>query len=326
MACYHPVRGWLSKVVNPSGKRSIVYNRKESLGDEFEVIHPCGQCIGCRLARSSAWATRCMHEASLYENNCFITLTYSPESCPKDMSLRVKHFQDFMKRLRKKYVPVCPYDKDDPNRAAWLKKHQIRYYMCGEYGDLTNRPHYHAILFNHEFSDKYHFKNSKTGFPVYRSPSLEKLWDYGMSEIGSVTFESAAYVARYIMKKVTGDAADFHYEYLNPDTGEISWRIPEYTTMSRRPGIAKEWYDKFYKDVYPGDFIVITRGDKVVKVKPPKYYDTQYELLYPEEYALLRLQRKKNAAKFTDNNTPDRLAVREIVQSKRLELLPRPLD
>lgn len=128
----------------------------------------------------------------------------------------------------------------------------------------------------------------------------------GQSEIGSVTFESAAYVARYILKKHTGKHADRHYEMVDPVTGEIHRRNSEYTTMSRRPGIGKTWFDKYNSEVYPYDEVIV-RGKAV---KPPKYYDRQYEIIAPEEAKKLSARRRKNIDHA--NNTPKRLRVREV--------------
>jgi hypothetical protein len=151
----------------------------------------CGQCIGCRLTRSRHWATRIVHEAQCHDENVFITLTYNPENLPPDCGLRKKDFQDFMKRLRKAF----------PNN-------KIRYYHCGEYGDNTNRPHYHAILHGINFSDWCYLFDSPSGQPIYTSTTLEKIWSKGFVTIGEVTFESAAYVARYVVKKITGKGQD----------------------------------------------------------------------------------------------------------------------
>lgn len=231
--------------VNPAtGKYRISFKPIKS--DLPPITIPCGQCIGCRIERSRQWATRCVLEASLWTKNCFITLTYDDEHLPENGTLVKKHFQDFMKRLRKKYGEG------------------IRFFHCGEYGSKGGRPHYHACLFNFDFPDKYIFRasRSKHGFSsvLYRSPSLEQLWPFGFSTVGDVTFESAAYVARYVLKKITGKQAKEVYVH----------KIPEYVTMSRKPGIAKPWYDKFKFDVYPADHVII-RGDR--QVRPPKYFD-----------------------------------------------------
>lgn len=305
MVCYHPLDAWRStKDVTSKGTAKIVFSHVDSAFLKPDLQLPCGQCVGCRLARSASWAVRCVHEASLYDSNCFITLTFKEEYLPPDMSLDVRYFQLFMKRLRKRFGVG------------------IRFYHCGEYGEKYGRPHYHACLFNFDFPDKVYWRKSKTGYPIYRSEILEELWPYGLSEIGTVTFESAAYVARYIMKKVNGDAADMHYERYDVNTGEVFWLKPEYTTMSRRPGIAKDWYDKFKSDVFPDDFLVVDGR----KVSVPRFYSDQYELTNPEEFATIKKLRIRNAKLHKDNNTPERLAVRETVKLAALENLVRDLD
>ncbi|AXL14478.1 replication initiator protein [Microviridae sp.] len=304
MPCFHPLKAYRSKNLNASGKRGIVFQSSKGLID-MPVTLPCGQCIGCRLERSRQWAIRCYHEASLYSDNCFITLTYNDAHLPSDLSLDLAHFQKFMKRLRKKFGS------------------NIRFFHCGEYGENFGRPHYHACLFNFDFSDKKIWmrtgKNNST--ILYRSETLEKLWPYGYSSIGDVTFQSAAYVARYIMKKVTGEAADEHYNFVMPDTGEVFYRRPEYTTMSRRPGIGKLWFDKYSDDVFPSDYIIINGK----KVKPPKYYDTCYEFSNPIDFKSIKINRNKAVSVHLDNNTPDRLLIREEIQSLKLTQLKRTL-
>lgn len=243
---------------------------------------------------------RCYHEASLHTDNCFITLTYDEHNLPDDSSLNKRHFQLFMKRLRKKF----PHTK-------------IRYYHCGEYGENFGRPHYHACLFGFDFADAKPFGGPKNGNQLYTSATLQTLWPFGLSSIGRVTFASAAYVARYIMKKINGDLADHHY--FDPITGVF--KQPEYTTMSRRPGIARDWLTKYMHETYPDDFCVINGK----KVKPPKFYDTQFELLYPAEYGKVRAARKAASRLHVDNNTPERLKVREAVANARLSQMPRKL-
>ena len=280
--------------------KTIVFNPTYGWIDRPLTI-PCGQCVGCRLERSRQWAVRCVHEASLHEDNCFITLTYNNESLPEDGSLNKKHFQDFMKRLRKKY-----------------KNKKIRYYHCGEYGDKNFRPHYHAIIFGLQFDDQKLF-TVNNGEKLYTSEKLEKLWPFGFSTIGTVTFESAAYVARYVMKKVNGKNAKNHYERVNNDTGEIYNLVSEYNTMSRRPGIAAGWFDKYKDDVYPSDNIHLREKT----FRPPKFYDKMYEHLMPNEMEKIKKQRMINMQKHAKDNTAERLAVKEQVKHAQLNQLIR---
>lgn len=291
MPCYRPILGYRARVPNESGKRSIVFNPRKGMVDE-PVNLPCGQCIGCRLERSRQWAVRMTHEASLYEKNCFITLTYNQENLPKNGSLILDDFQKFMKRLRKEF-----------------SDEKIRFFHCGEYGEKFGRPHYHACLFNFEFSDRYPWRKAQGGEQVYRSPTLERLWPFGNSEIGSLTFESAAYVARYITKKITGEAAEKHY-------GE---RRPEYTTMSRRPGIGKGWFDLYASDLFPSDECVV-RG-KIMK--PPQYYFRRYEIDNPSAHEYVKDKRSERAKELEFKNPSRRLADCEAVKEKQSQLLIR---
>lgn len=298
MACFHPREGFRAKTVNESGKRSIVFSRTNAFTD-LPVTVPCGQCTGCRLEHSRQWAIRMTHEASLYESNCFITLTYSDEYLPANHSLAVRPLQLFLKRLRKKYGK------------------NVRFFACGEYGEQYFRPHFHLCLFNMDFPDKYPFKQSRDNI-LYRSPSLEKLWPYGHSSIGEMTFQSAAYCARYIMKKITGEVAEEYYEWIDQH-GEIHTLKPEFTTQSRQPGLARGWLEQYLADVYPEDFIIMNGK----KVKPPKAYDKYYELVQPDDLKKLKRSRKTGAKKHTANNTRDRLAVREKILQRKLDRLKR---
>nr|QJB20620.1 MAG: replication initiator protein [Microvirus sp.] len=299
MPCYHPLHGYRKE----GGGWTPDFSK--SSGSGSALIVPCGQCIGCRLERSRQWAIRCIHEASMFGNkNVFVTLTYDPEHLPKDGSLDYRHFQLFMKRLRKKFGSG------------------VRFYMCGEYGDENGRPHYHAILFNVEFKDRVRWRKTPTGYYQYRSKILEDLWQLGNCEFGDVTFKSAAYVARYIMKKVTGDQATFHYCDIDPETGEIKAELkPEFNNMSRRPGIGRDWIEKFQSDVYPHGYAVVNG----YKVRPPRYYDQFFKAVDPKEFDHLCLTRKVEIRKKASDMTLERLAVRERVAQSNLDRLVRPL-
>lgn len=218
--------------------------------------------------------------------------------------MELQHFQKFMKRLRKSIHPK-----------------RIKFFHCGEYGELNQRPHYHALLFGHDFDDKVLYKTHNDQ-RYYVSEKLNILWPFGFSIIGDVTFESAAYVARYQLKKITGKNSDQHYQRLNPETGEINQVAKEYATMSRRPGIGRDWYKKFQKDVYPSDF-VIRDG---IKMKPPKFYDKLHELDNASEMRRIKNLRVQNAMKHAADNTRVRLKTREQVQIKRVEQLKRNMD
>lgn len=298
MACYHPIQAY------QTADGSVVFSELRRYDTVRSLQVPCGQCVGCRLERSRQWAMRCLHESSLYKRNSFITLTYDDKHLPENGSLRYEDFQLFMKRLRKRF------------------KYSIRFYMCGEYGENFGRPHFHACLFNHDFDDKVFWKTAGKGSKLYRSKALEELWPFGFSSVGDVNFESAAYVARYIMKKITGDAAATHYGVVDPETGEITQRVPEFNHMSLKPGIGARWLEKYSTDAYPLDYVII-RGRKV---KPPKYYDRLFNRSEGLTFEEIQYERElEGRARFADN-TDARLAVREQVATARLSLYKRHLE
>jgi hypothetical protein len=343
MTCFHPIEAWRPRVsIDGSRDKRLIFSRykAERSNWPYDPIQvACGQCIGCRLERSRVWAVRCIHEASLYPNNCFVTLTYDDASLPEfyniNSGLVYEHFQLFMKRLRERFVPKCPFPKGHESREEWLMMNRIRFYMCGEYGDDFSRPHFHALLFNFDFSDKYYWTN-RNGNRYYRSSVLdgmprysidrgqvssEALWPYGNCEIGDVTFNSAAYVARYIMKKQTGSGSSEHYEWVDPSTGEIFLRRSEFNEMSTSPGIGKAWVDKFYKDVYPHDYLVVNG----VKTRSPRYYDNIYSRLDPAMLDEVKHSRSLVSKNILDNNSAERLAVREQCVKVRTSQLKRTL-
>lgn len=322
MACFWPIKGYKSGKTD-SGKLKIVFKRSDSERAE-EVYLPCGSCLGCKLEHSRQWAVRCLYEASLHENNCFVTLTYDDENLPIDMSLDVNEWQGFMKRLRKKYGEG------------------IKFFHCGEYGDKFGRPHYHGLLFNHDFEDKVLF-SEKDGERLYVSESLQSLWKKGFSTVGAVTFKSAGYVARYNLKKVAKRDQDkpdsnglLPYERLNLETGQ-TWMVkPEYLTMSRggrtgKGGIGHGWFSKFKSDVFPSDEVIINGR----KQKPPKYFDY---LLDKEDHSMfesLKRERERKSKKLVsvgdgifvnDYTDPWRCEDREVTARQKIKMLIRPME
>ncbi len=302
MPCYRPLRGYRCKFPNGNGKYPIVFKAGPSAYEAQEV--PCGQCIGCRLARSLMWATRCYHESMGHDVNCFITLTYSPEFMPEDGSLVKRDFQLFLKRLRKSIAPV-----------------RVRFFMCGEYGEQLLRPHYHACLFGYDFADKELFSRSG-GCDLSISESLGELWPFGFSTVGEFTFETAAYVARYCVKKVTGELAREHYERVDVETGELVLLQSEYTTMSRRPGIGRYWFEEFGDEVFPSDEVII--NGKVAS--PPRYYADIFEFHDPEGMDFVRAKRKDFFAAHAADCTPKRLRVREVCKQAQVSSLKRSFE
>lgn len=302
MACSFPIvayRGYDGKVLF-GGRKS------RDRGDE--LLLPCGQCVRCRLERSRQWAVRCVHEASLYDENSYVTLTYDDAHLPAERSLQYGDYQRFMKRLRKRFSDRV-----------------VRFYMCGEYGGQTLRPHYHACLFNVSFPDQLYFKTDN-GNKLYTSRLLSELWPFGHSTVGAVTFESAAYIARYCVEKITGAAAEAHYRRVDAETGEVFQVCPEFNRMSLRPGIGGSWVRAFFKDVYPRGKVVV-RGHES---NTPRYYDKLLRRGFDRRFNELVHRdlvdaRQYAAACHSDDNRPARLVVKEAVAAARLKFKKRSL-
>ncbi|QXP08298.1 MAG: replication initiator protein [Arizlama microvirus] len=298
MPCNSPIAGWQSPAGGP-----LSFGPKPPKPSYKPLKVPCGQCAGCRLERSRQWAMRCVHEAQLHDENSFVTLTYSDEKLPQWGSLRKSDLQKFFKRLR---------DHKGP----------FRYYACGEYGDATRRAHYHACIFGIDFADKTHFR--KIGeHNLYISAELEKIWGHGNTSIGALTFETAAYTARYVMKKGLGKQTN-NYVRLDEETGEIIPLVQPYAAMSlrcnwrdendqlRTGGIGAQWLQKYHSDIYghDKDFLVM-RGKKL---KPAKYYDKLYDKIDTAHMAEIKKQRIDNATEMTDNE----LRAREEITRARI--------
>lgn len=253
----------------------------------------------------------------MHAQNSFITLTYDDAHLPSGassdekysgVSLDIRHWQLFAKKLRKHLVNEQKCAGKEPPYETF------RFFHCGEYGSGNGKrkinPHYHAIIFGQDFSADRKFKEfTSQGHQTFTSDTLTRIWGKGRTEIGSVTMESASYVARYCMKRQGGDKAEKHYK----------GRKPEYASMSRNPGLGSTWFQKYKSDVFPHDFIVTQEGHKT---RVPKYYDTQLTELELEQIKILRVQA---ARKHSANNTPERLLVREQVLESKLSTLQRKL-
>lgn len=313
MPCFYPIRAWKSPQVvrgRTVGYEIIFDERKGDAATELRL--PCGQCDGCRLERARQWAVRCTHEASLYERNCFITLTYNDENLPYAGNLIYEDFQLFMKRLRKKF-----------------NGRTIRFFACGEYGEDNQRPHFHACLFNIDFDDRILFKTSGAGTKIYTSKTLDMLWSnkrgdsLGYATVGDVNFDSAGYVARYVLKKRTRGSATWQdYTFTDPDTGVCTRRNPEFIRMSLKPGIGSGWYDKFKSDLYPHDHCIVNGKQTQV----PTYYKKKLAIENPDLYnQLVESHCIKSLDKASDN-TEERLAVKEKVLQASMKFLKRELS
>ncbi len=308
MACYRP----LSAHHIPGGSSKFGAAALGADGSGRPPLQlPCGRCVGCRVDRTTEWMIRIVHESMCHAYNSFLTLTYDKAHLPVDLSLDKTHWQKFAKRLRKKIG-------------------SFRFFHCGEYGDSSLRPHYHAILFGYSFLDDRYLIQDKAGCRLYSSPTLEETWGKGMVSIGAVTPESAAYVAGYTRKKVwkpssvdmaymEWEVADYVHRYGRTDNDGVFYCVaPEYATMSRNPGIGAAWTKKFKGDYHPCDEIVL-RG-RTHRV--PRYYT---ERLSETEREFVKSRRHEMARKLEGEHTPERLRVREQVALARSTLYEREL-
>lgn len=266
----------------------------------------CGSCIGCRAETAKNWGMRCMHEKQMHTASCFITLTYNDEHLPENSQLVYRDWQLFAYKLR--------------------NYHPFRFYMGGEYGSANNteRPHFHAALFGIDFPDREYLKTSPSGAPIYTSETLAKIWGKGFASVGELTYESANYIARYIMKKRTGKHAKEHYKRVNLTTGEIYYLTPEFNKMSLKPGIGANWFKKYREDVYKGRFhfkVNLNGRDHT----PPRYYAKLLEKESPIAWDAIKNELTIKAANYaaTGETTTKRLRDKETVQTAKMAFLKR---
>ena len=280
----------------------VVFSPPGNIGDYTMINVACGQCIGCRLAYSSMWAMRCFHESKLHDHNTFVTLTYNDANVPwsgitGEQTLFPKHLTDFWKRLRKRF-----------------SDRKIRYFACGEYGDETYRPYYHAIIFGLDFDDKQLLKRSDLGFNYYISNTLDQTWSFGQCTCCDVSFDTCAYVARYVVKKLSGDLAKDKYEGIEK----------EFCRMSRKPGIGKDYYEQYHHDWYAYDHLCISDQGRIRHLKPCRYYDNLFDLTNHEDLELIKAKRVDAAmSKMEENVVIGRLDDREEFLKERTKSLKR---
>lgn len=229
--CLKPVEVFLKK----NDEKTISYNPCQVVSSQ---LVPCGICYPCKKEKRRQWALRLQCESLMHENQCFITLTY--ENAPESVSKR--DCQLFLKRLRKS-----------------LKK-KISYYLTAEYGSNTNRAHYHAIIFGHNFRDHLTYKVTSD---LYSHPTLESAWGLGHCSIGQVTPASINYVASYSQKKLDRKQSEKFYNNL----GEI--RTPEFSLMSKRPAIGLSFYQKYQSTLEKHGTIIINGTPVAV----PNYFN-----------------------------------------------------
>lgn len=329
MPCFKPLRAYRFHAApgplfnHKSGKPKLIFDESriegylKVHGDSHEILTlPCGQCEGCFMDYAADWKTRVLNETMFHDRNSFLTLTYDTPHLPPNRSLEPKDLQDFWKRLRYHLYAEETYLKiHEPYYGPW-KPIQIKYFSCGEYGDEKGRPHYHAVLFGWDFPDKVEVKNNPWAKdPLYESPTLNKIWGHGVCKIGNVSGESAAYTARYAMKKIRGKEGKAAYE--------AQGKHPPFITMSQ--GIGRRYFNKYASSIYALDSI---RDPETKTNNPvPRFYDKLMQEAYPEKFERLKRRRQDRINKLNPaDQTPERLETRHECLKLRLKKMQRNLD
>lgn len=326
-----------NKIKESYDKSVSPYSRK-AIYDWQEI--PCGQCRGCRLEYSRQWADRCLLEMKQHKESFFVTLTYNDEHIPlheyvdkntgvvgEVASLEKRDFQLFMKRLRKNYT----FDN------------KLRFFAAGEYGDQTFRPHYHAIIFGLHLDDLIWYKRTPLGFDYYKSPFLERCWSVerkdsfgnsilddegkkiydpiGMVVVAPASWKTCAYTARYIMKKQKGQAAKMYEDYNFQ---------PEFTLMSRKPGIARQYFDENIEKIFSQDCVYVPVVDGSHAIFPNDYFkrlfkdmDEEGFLKYKELKELCVEDLKQAKLKQTSESYLQMLSTEESALESKLHRLKR---
>lgn len=284
MSCYKPLKAFVLGDNPVTGKKIIKVVNRDFNGEEYsaagipQIGIPCGNCIGCRLDYSRTWADRMLAEASMYKSNYFLTLTYDNDHLPPKHenspihSLNKRDAQLFMKRLRKA-----------------LPEQKIRFFCAGEYGPQTMRPHYHLILFNCELPDLKFLKENDLKQPYFVSDIMSKCWPFGFHIIANVNWDTCAYVARYVVKKQKGKGSSV-YEKYNFD--------PEFSTMSRKPGIGHDFMVDHMEELYAYGSVNIPTKDGAKSIRPCKYYDNLFDLEYPDVMEEIKSNRQEAAIQY----------------------------
>lgn len=301
MGCYHPIKAHQSA---PGAKLQLLPDtyKGNSNHHKANIAIPCGTCIGCKSARATHWAIRCEHEASNYDNNIFLTLTYAEKHLPPggyhdSKQAFTADLQKFIKRLRKDISAHPRHYSRDPTRNT-------RYFACGEYGTTNGRPHYHAILFNVGFPDRYRVGGSEAKGILYGADRLAKLWPWGDSRFGDATGAAANYIAQYTLKKQgRGDHDD-----------DGVYRPPPFVIMSKRPVIGARWLERYTQDLKKG-YIVRDATPQAI----PRAYLRYLKKHHPQLAEEIEWN-KYNGRELGDRGTPERLKDAEIIHKRLKEL------
>jgi len=298
MSCTNPIRAYNVGTNPDTGKAILLFppkDKNKNKNNSFvnpcvDIVElPCGKCTHCRLTYSKEWMQRCMLEEKAWQYNEMLTLTYDDEHVPKTYgidsetgevltdkvnTLCKKDVQEFLKRLRRQWE--YKYGEDN-----------IRFFMCGEYGEKFGRPHYHLLMFNFNVRDKKFYKKSQKGFDMYHSQIIEDIWGKGHIELNDITPETCAYVARYVLKKQKGKGSKDYYL--------SQGKVPEFTNCSRKPGIGYYYYEDNKEKMYEFDKVHLVNSKGIQTLKPAKYYDRLFDAEYTERMQSIKEARKRLA-------------------------------
>lgn len=252
---------------------------------------PCGKCEICRVERSKEWATKAWCEGEMWDNACFITLTYDNEHLPDDRKLRRSDIQKFWKDLRyhlyKNTKNKCEidltYEKEQlkeqyTNKEIEAKdlyygkkrnKYPIRYLNCGEYGPKTKRPHYHAQIWNFIPADLIFWKRDKRGYDLFNSPKLSKIWGKGYVVIEYANSKTAGYIARYCTKKFKRTEEE---EQQMKKKKQI-----EFIGASSNGFIGWTYWEKFKDIIKKNMCIIMKQNEHTILRKLPKIMEKKWE-------------------------------------------------
>lgn len=325
MPCYHPIIAYdNTKYWENPGKMDIVFssryydfdlNDAERQGRLLQL--PCRHCVGCRLDHAKEWANRIVLEQSYHTHSVFLTLTYDDEHLPTSFgsdpatgeivsvhaTLVKSDLQKFFKRLR------------------FTTKQKLSYYCAGEYGSQTYRPHYHCIIFGLQLDDLKPIRKNFDGQQYYVSKTIEKIWPFGIHVIGDVTKESAAYVARYTIKKATHGFTKEYYELAGIE--------PEFQTISSKPAIGRRYYEDNIEKFKYSTFSVSTPSGGI-KMTMPEYFRKRYKEIDPclsvkksRAFFINSAIKRKLKMSLTDLEYCDILSVEEEKRLSRISALTR---
>lgn len=314
---------------------------KKGKSRKIDII-PCGKCIGCRLEYSRQWATRGYLESLDYEQNWFCTITYDEDHIttleevetkngltywndgtwngtlvPKELTQFIKNVRQIMQRKYKKELKTWQEKahKKDPKTPKKPKKPRIRYMACGEYGTAGERPHYHIIFFNLNLPVEDLYSPRIINHEVYyQSHIIENAWGKGICNISEATWNSIAYTARYITKKINGAESEDYYA----EKGQEK----EFFRVSRMPGIGENYFKKHWKEIYENDEIIIKNKAGAIATQPPKYFDRLLEKKSPETLERVKIKRKRRAKQ---NNQVNALET-SLFEIQQLEIAERLQD